>query len=146
MAANPVSALTAPRPPVDIASLNAFLGLVGSYAEDWIFGVGPDKPLFHYSDLAGLLGELSRMGIKTLMVEGGGTLLWSMFENRLVDEVFEFVGNIIIGGDGAPTPADGDGFVMESQFTRMDLVTATPLDSGVLLHWKVRQNSGIPGP
>ncbi len=91
-------------------------------------------------DLPGLLGELSRMGIKTLMVEGGGTLLWSMFEHRLVDEVFQFVGNIIVGGEESPTPADGDGFIKESQFTRMDLVTATPLDEGVLLHWRVKHD------
>jgi len=63
MSTNPVSTLTAPRPPVDIASLNTFLGLVGSYAEDWIFGVGPDKPLFHYSDLGGLLGILSNQDL-----------------------------------------------------------------------------------
>ncbi len=63
MSTNPVSTSTASRPPVDIASLNAFLGRVGSYAEDWIFGVGPDKPLFHYSDLGGLLGILSNQDL-----------------------------------------------------------------------------------
>lgn len=47
------------RPPVDIASLNQFLEQVGSYAEDWIFGVGRGKPLYHYTDLGGLMGILS---------------------------------------------------------------------------------------
>jgi 2,5-diamino-6-(ribosylamino)-4(3H)-pyrimidinone 5'-phosphate reductase len=89
-------------------------------------------------DLERLLGELSGMGIKTLMVEGGGTLLWSMFENRLVDEMFQFIGNVIIGGENSPTPSDGAGFLKESQFTRMDLVRSAPLDEGVLLHWKSR--------
>jgi hypothetical protein len=36
---------------------------VGSYAEDWIFGVGADKPLFHDSDLGGLLGILSNQDL-----------------------------------------------------------------------------------
>jgi hypothetical protein len=48
-----------PRPPVDIPALNGFLTNVGSYAEDWIFGVGPDKSLYHYTDFNGMLGILS---------------------------------------------------------------------------------------
>jgi hypothetical protein len=54
-----VPASTVARPPVDIPSLNEFLVSVGSFAEDWIFGVGPDKSLYHYTDFAGLLGILS---------------------------------------------------------------------------------------
>jgi hypothetical protein len=50
---------TVPRPPVDIPSLNVFLAEVGSVAEDWIFGVGRDKSLYHYTDFNGLLGILS---------------------------------------------------------------------------------------
>jgi 2,5-diamino-6-(ribosylamino)-4(3H)-pyrimidinone 5'-phosphate reductase len=99
-------------------------------------------------DLDGLLDGLSRMGIATLMVEGGGTLLWSLFEKGLVDEMFQFVGNIVIGGSGSPTPADGPGFLLESQFTRMDLVGSSPLDEGVLLHWNVKssRDSASPAP
>src|SRR5215510_2713545 len=59
MSMNPVKASPVPRPPVDAGSLNAFLEIVGSFAEDWIFGVAAGNPLFHYTDLAGLLGILS---------------------------------------------------------------------------------------
>jgi hypothetical protein len=45
---------------VDIPALNGFLATVGSYAEDWIFGIGQDKPLYHYTDLNGLIGILSK--------------------------------------------------------------------------------------
>jgi 2,5-diamino-6-(ribosylamino)-4(3H)-pyrimidinone 5'-phosphate reductase len=96
-------------------------------------------------DLAGLLSGLSGMGINKLLVEGGGTLLWSMFENRLVDEMFQFIGNVFIGGAGSPTPADGAGFLRESEFTRMGLISATPLDEGVLLHWRIKQEQDVPG-
>ena len=97
-------------------------------------------------DLGGLLDALSLMGIATLMVEGGGTLLWSFFERGLVDEMFQFIGNIVIGGAGSPTPADGTGFLMESQFTRMELISTTPLDEGVLLHWKVKKPGDAGSP
>jgi len=47
------------RPAIDISWVNNFLMLVGSYAEDWIFGMPPDASLFHYTDLAGLIGILT---------------------------------------------------------------------------------------
>jgi 2,5-diamino-6-(ribosylamino)-4(3H)-pyrimidinone 5'-phosphate reductase len=109
----------------------AATGRLAQFAD--IMVAGDDKV-----DLDGLLGGLYRMGIATLMVEGGGTLLWSLFEKGLVDEMFQFVGNIVIGGSKSPTPADGRGFLLESQFTRMELISVAPLDEGVLLHWRVK--------
>ena len=43
--------------------------------------------------------ELSRKGVKTLMLEGGSTLNYSMLENCLVDEVRVCVAPMIVGGD-----------------------------------------------
>ena len=89
-------------------------------------------------DLKDLLRQLYDMGIRTLMVEGGGTLLWSMFELGLVDEMFQYVGNMVIGGRDAPTPADGEGFCIDDPFVRMDLLECVRIDDGVLLHWRMR--------
>jgi len=47
------------------------------------------------------------------MVEGGGELIFSLFEAGLVDELRLFVGPKIIGGRDAPTLADGEGFVAD---------------------------------
>lgn len=88
-------------------------------------------------DLPVLLKHLSALGVQQLMVEGGGTLLASLFEQGLVDEFYTFVGNIIIGGRDAPTPADGAGLVSESQFPRLTLLSATTIGEGILLHWQV---------
>ncbi len=123
------------------AADQAAIGRLARFAE--IIVAGDDKV-----DLEGLLEGLSRMGIATLMVEGGGTLLWSLFEKGLVDEMFQFIGNIVIGGSEAPTPADGQGFLLESQFTRMELIGSAPLDEGVLIHWKVKSSGddGSPSP
>jgi 2,5-diamino-6-(ribosylamino)-4(3H)-pyrimidinone 5'-phosphate reductase len=89
-------------------------------------------------DLKDLLRQLYDMGIRNLMVEGGGTLLWSMFELGLVDEMFQYVGNMVIGGREAPTPADGRGFCLNDPFVRMDLLECVRIDDGVLLHWRMR--------
>lgn len=57
------------------------------------------------------------------MVEGGGTLIWTLFEQGLVDELQAFVGSIVIGGkDAPPTPADGTGFLREEDFPRLRII------------------------
>jgi 2,5-diamino-6-(ribosylamino)-4(3H)-pyrimidinone 5'-phosphate reductase len=55
----------------------------------------------------------------------------------LVNEIFTFIGNIIIGGKDAPTINDGEGFTKESEFARLTLLESTLIDNGILLHWKV---------
>jgi 2,5-diamino-6-(ribosylamino)-4(3H)-pyrimidinone 5'-phosphate reductase len=95
-------------------------------------------------DLNELLSQLYNMGIRSLMVEGGGTLLWSMFELGLVDEMFQYIGNMVIGGRESPTPADGAGFRMGDPFVRMKLLDCTTIDEGVLLHWRMRP--AVPAP
>jgi 2,5-diamino-6-(ribosylamino)-4(3H)-pyrimidinone 5'-phosphate reductase len=84
-----------------------------------------------------LLNQLAAMGVKRLMVEGGGKLIWSLFEEDLVDEMSTFIGNMIIGGADAPTPADGTGFVLEDSFVRLKLEDVEQLDQGVLIRWSV---------
>jgi len=93
-------------------------------------------------DLTMLLEELYQINIRFLMVEGGGTLIWSLLSAGLVDELFVFTGKIIIGGLNAPTLADGQGFTIESEFPRLECISADISDEGVLIHWKV-QNFGL---
>jgi len=87
-------------------------------------------------DLADLLERLYALGIRRLMVEGGGTLIGGLFTEGLVDEFMTFVGNCIIAGAGAPTPADGEGFTVAAGLPRLTLVSATRMGDGILLHWK----------
>lgn len=86
-------------------------------------------------DLEKFLCELKARGINRLMVEGGATLNWGLVSAGLVDEIYTFVGNIIIGGKAAPTLVDGEGFV--SDFCRLSLISCERLEDGVLIRWKV---------
>ena len=86
-------------------------------------------------DLVKLLFELKRRGINRLMVEGGATLNWGLISKGLVDEVYTFVGNIIIGGKNAPTLVDGEGY--GSDFCRLALISSEKVEAGVLIKWKV---------
>ena len=87
-------------------------------------------------DLTKLLIELKNRGIKTLMVEGGATLNWGLICEGLVDEIYTFIGNVILGGRSAPTLVDGEGFV--SGFSKLSLISCERLEEGVLILWKVQ--------
>lgn len=84
-------------------------------------------------DLTTTLAKLEGEGIDRLMVEGGGELIFGLFEESLVDELFVYVGPKIIGGRDAPTLADGDGFVED--FPELELAGVERVDDGVVLHW-----------
>lgn len=53
-------------------------------------------------ELDQLLPALARRGIVSVWVEGGGTLLGSLFDAGHVDEVWAFLAPVIIGGGGLP--------------------------------------------
>ncbi|MCL7476402.1 MAG: 2,5-diamino-6-(ribosylamino)-4(3H)-pyrimidinone 5'-phosphate reductase [Methanosarcinales archaeon] len=88
-------------------------------------------------DLAGLMSELKALGIDTLMVEGGATLNWSLLSQGLVDELYTYIGALVLGGQGAPTLVDGIGFADNTDAAGLELVSMEPMDNGVLLRWSV---------
>ncbi len=97
-------------------------------------------------DLAALLAELHRRGVRRLMVEGGGTLIWALFEQGLVDELQTFIGNMVIGGADAPTPADGAGYLREADFVRLRMIGTEQIDGGLLIRWSVEKEGGQGHP
>jgi len=86
-------------------------------------------------DLLRAFATLQERGLERIMVEGGGELIFSLFEAGLVDELRLFVGPKIIGGRDAPTLADGEGFVAD--FPTLELADVDRLDNGVVLTWRV---------
>lgn len=86
-------------------------------------------------DLEKLLCELKNRGIRRVMVEGGATLNWGLISKGLVDEIYTFIGNIIIGGKTAPTMVDGEGYTCG--YCRLALISCEGLEDGVLIKWKV---------
>ena len=86
-------------------------------------------------NLTTALGKLEGEGVEQLMVEGGGELIFSLFQENLVDELSVFVGPTVIGGRDAPTLADGDGFT--EAFPELELLSVDRLDAGALLEWDV---------
>jgi len=86
-------------------------------------------------DLETAFTRLENHGIETLMVEGGGELIFSLFEADLVDRLTVYVGSVVIGGRQAPTLADGEGFTDPDAFSELSLVDVEQLDDGVVLYY-----------
>ena len=60
-------------------------------------------------DIEELLKVLGQRGIVSILVEGGGKLLGSLFDRHLVDKVLVFVSPIIIGGKEGKSAVGGNG-------------------------------------
>jgi diaminohydroxyphosphoribosylaminopyrimidine deaminase/5-amino-6-(5-phosphoribosylamino)uracil reductase len=73
-------------------------------------------------DLAELMQELGRREITSVFVEGGGTLIGSLFDLRLVDKVIAFIAPVIIGGQSALSPVGGLGAENMSDALRLSRV------------------------
>lgn len=92
-------------------------------------------------DLEKLLSELKSRGINRVMVEGGATLNWGLISKGLVDEIYTFIGNIIIGGETAPTLVDGVG--CSHELCNLTLISCKRFEEGILIRWKVKYHKDI---
>ena len=90
-------------------------------------------------NLTKLMSTLHDRGHSSVLVEGGGDVIWSFFREQLVDEFRVFIGSIIIGGKGSPTPVDGEGFRSLVDVARLELVAHTALGDGLLLEYVVKR-------
>jgi 2,5-diamino-6-(ribosylamino)-4(3H)-pyrimidinone 5'-phosphate reductase len=70
-----------------------------------VYVIGEEKV-----DIEKAMDILHKEGVRQLLVEGGGELIFSLLEKDLIDEIRLKIGNIIIGGRSTATLVDGDGF------------------------------------
>jgi 2,5-diamino-6-(ribosylamino)-4(3H)-pyrimidinone 5'-phosphate reductase len=88
-------------------------------------------------DLQYLLNSLYQRGIKKLMVEGGGTVIWNFLKEKLVDDLYIYVSPIIIGGKNTPTVVDGSGIKNQNEKILLKLIKISELGSGTLFHYRM---------
>lgn len=90
-------------------------------------------------DIPKLLEILEDRGIKTLLVEGGETVIWSFLNQKLAHEFYIFIGSMVIGGVDSPTPAGGEGAKSEGEILPLKLIEVNKIGNGVLLHYGVEK-------
>ena len=88
-------------------------------------------------DLKSLMDKLSKIEIKTMMLEGGSTLNYSMLENGLVDEVSVCVAPMIAGGSKAKTLVDGKGIDKMKDAVKLKLKNSYGLGEDLILEYDV---------
>ena len=86
-------------------------------------------------DVKCALDLLYQKGIRKLLVEGGGTVIWNFLKNKVVDDLYIFIGSCIIGGKDTPTVADGEG-IKTGECISLKIIKVKPLGSGLLIHYQ----------
>ncbi len=84
--------------------------------------------------LAALLDELGRRKMTNVLVEGGGSLLGSLFDQNEIDEVHAFIAPRIIGGAEAIGPLAGRGVEAMNFARHITDVAWEQLDGDLYLH------------
>lgn len=87
-------------------------------------------------DLAALMDRLGQAEVDSLLLEGGGTLNWSMLEAGLVQRVQAYIAPKLFGG-GGKTPVEGLGVALPDQAVRLKRITVSPVGADYLLEGEI---------
>ncbi len=82
-----------------------------------------------------LMKNLGKRKIKTILLEGGGTINWEFIKNNLVDEFYITVTPYILGGKDAITLVQGDGFDKITKSPKLKLDRIKRLENDLVLHY-----------
>ena len=83
-----------------------------------------------------LLPQLYDLGIKKILLEGGGELNWSFINKGQVDEMRITIAPWIIGGRTATSLVEGEGFEKMIEGLRFELINLTHRSNYVILNYK----------
>jgi len=99
---------------------------------------GQSAAVPHGVNLKKLFRRLEKMGLRRILVEGGGELNWSLLRLGLVDELIVTIAPKIAGGRLATTLVEGDGFDEIAQGISLQLKRMEQKNTGELvLHYKL---------
>ena len=87
--------------------------------------------------LSGMLAALGARDCTNVLVEGGGALLGSFLEHRLIDEVWAFVAPKLVGGAEAKGPLGGQGIERMDQALALQDVQWEELDGDLFVRGRV---------
>jgi diaminohydroxyphosphoribosylaminopyrimidine deaminase / 5-amino-6-(5-phosphoribosylamino)uracil reductase len=89
-------------------------------------------------NLRDALKKLARLGISNIIVEGGGTLIGSLFDERLVDKILFFISPKIIGGKDAVSSVMGKGVKRADQAIKLGQVKIRRFAEDLLIEASIK--------
>ncbi|MCP8311197.1 MAG: 2,5-diamino-6-(ribosylamino)-4(3H)-pyrimidinone 5'-phosphate reductase [Candidatus Methylarchaceae archaeon HK01M] len=87
-------------------------------------------------DLKILLKKLKDMGIRKVLVEGGGNINWSFINQNLFDELIVTICPFIIGGRDSVTLVEGDGVAKIDEGFRVKLFEVKRFGDELVLRYR----------
>lgn len=88
-------------------------------------------------DLSLLMQELGQREIDSVLLEGGGTLNWSALQQGLVQKVYTYIAPKLLGGAGAKSPVEGQGFPRPDEAVHLRTRKVTMLGEDLLIESEV---------
>jgi len=82
-----------------------------------------------------LLKKLLEKKIKTILVEGGGTINWEFVKHNIFDELIITISPFVIGGNNAVSLVEGEGFRKISKSPNLRLKSTKRLKNHFVLHY-----------
>ena len=89
-------------------------------------------------NLRDALKKLAQLQISNIIVEGGGTMIGSLFDERLVDKILFFISPKIIGGKDAVSSVMGIGVKRVDQAIKLEDLKIRRLGEDLLVSAKVK--------
>ncbi len=77
--------------------------------------------------------KLGKMGIVSLLIEGGGAVIGSAFSENIVNKVMYFVAPKILGGDDGVPVCRGKGPLLMKDAFQLKKVDMTRFDDDILI-------------
>jgi len=84
-----------------------------------------------------LLQILRKLGIRKILLEGGGALNWSMLSTGLLDEISVSITPRILGGEKAVTLVEGKGSPLVSDGVNLKLISTAKYGPDLVVRYKV---------
>ncbi len=84
-------------------------------------------------DLKELMKRLGELKIDSILLEGGGTLNYSMLENGLIDKAVFFIAPKLIGGRDAVTPIEGKGAELMKDAVMLKNISVKFIEGDILI-------------
>jgi riboflavin-specific deaminase-like protein len=82
-----------------------------------------------------VFNQLQELGLQRLAILGGGQLVASLLALNLVNEIWLTVCPVIVGGESAPTPVEGEGFFSKNALN-LELLNAETKGQEIFLHYR----------
>ena len=95
--------------------------------------------LWNCNSLTELIQRAGAEHIDSILLESGGTLSEALLKENLIDEILAFIAPKIIGGKGAKTPVEGDGFCMMSEAIELTDQIVETIGNDVLISGLVKK-------